>query len=93
MAPVPFRGRVSHTGMIPLVAQQIAALHAVPVAAVLAQTTRNACKMYGLPVPPTLQELFALLLLDFFLSDFSLHHVRPLSSPPHAEGMSRVALY
>jgi hypothetical protein len=54
MAPVPYRGRVSHSGMIPLVARQIAQIKQVDVKTVIECTTNNACRMYGIQVSPAL---------------------------------------
>ena len=48
MAPVPYRGKVCHSGMIPRVAEMLAELHGVSVAAVAEITTRNAKDLLGL---------------------------------------------
>jgi Tat protein secretion system quality control protein TatD with DNase activity len=50
MAPAPFRGRTSHSGMIPLVARRVAEIKSVAIADVLRTTTQNAIAMYGLPL-------------------------------------------
>ena len=47
MAPVPFRGRVSHPGLIPLVAECIADTKGVTIGAVIEQTRKNVTAVYG----------------------------------------------
>ena len=48
MAPVPLRGRVCHSGMIPHIAEVIADLHGISADEVAAITTRNAETLFGL---------------------------------------------
>jgi len=47
MAPLPFRGKVCHSAMIPHTALAIAAAKGVPVTDVLTAARRNARAMYG----------------------------------------------
>lgn len=48
MAPGKFRGKVCHSGMIPLIAQQIADCKKISLSKVLKITYDNTCFMYGL---------------------------------------------
>ena len=48
MAPLPYRGKVSHCGYIPIIAEKIASIHGInDVESVLEQCRKNAKKMYG----------------------------------------------
>ena len=48
MAPRPFRGKVCHVGMTPLVARAVSGLHGVPLGTVMRVTTANALRVYGI---------------------------------------------
>ena len=48
MAPVPHRGKVNHSGLIPHIAEVIAPLHALSVEELAAVTSRNAERLFGL---------------------------------------------
>ena len=48
MAPVPFRGKINHSGMIPYIAEVIAPLHGLTVAELAEITNRNAEELFGL---------------------------------------------
>lgn len=48
MAPVPHRGEVCHSAMLPFVAEVIADLHDTTVSAVAAATTENARRLFGI---------------------------------------------
>ena len=48
MAPVPHRGKVCHSAMIPHMAEIVSELHRVPVEEIAHVTTRNAHKLFGL---------------------------------------------
>jgi TatD DNase family protein len=50
LAPVPHRGKTNEPSFVPLVAQQIATLHNRSVEEIGALTTRNACRLFGIPV-------------------------------------------
>ena len=48
MSPVPYRGKISHPGYIPIVAEQIAKIKGIKnVNDVLKQCRINATKVYG----------------------------------------------
>ena len=48
MAPVPHRGKVNHSGLIPHIAEVIAPLHALSVEELATVTNRNAERLFGL---------------------------------------------
>ncbi len=48
MAPVPFRGKINHSGLIPYIAEVIAPLHGLTVVELAEVTTRNAEALFGL---------------------------------------------
>ena len=48
MAPVPFRGKINHSGLIPHIAEVIAPLHGLTVDELAEVTNRNAEEMFGL---------------------------------------------
>lgn len=48
MAPVPFRGKLNHSGLIPYIAEIIAPLHGLTVDELAEITTRNAEALFGL---------------------------------------------
>jgi TatD DNase family protein len=48
MAPMPFRGQVCHSGMVPLIAARMAEVKGVTVQALLEQVRRNTTSMYGI---------------------------------------------
>ena len=48
MAPVPFRGRINHSGLIPHIAEVIAPLHGVTVEALSEAVNANAEALFGL---------------------------------------------
>ena len=48
MAPVPFRGRLNHSGLIPHIAEVIAPLHGVTVEELAAAVNTNAEALFGL---------------------------------------------
>ena len=48
MAPVPFRGKINHSGLIPYIAEVIAPLHGLTVAELAEITNRNAEELFGL---------------------------------------------
>ena len=48
MAPVPFRGKICHSGMIPHIAEVIAPLHGLTVEELSEVTSRNAEALFGL---------------------------------------------
>ena len=48
MAPVPFRGKINHSGLIPHIAEVIAPLHGLTVDELAEVTNRNAEKLFGL---------------------------------------------
>ena len=48
MAPGKFRGKTCHSGMIPILAAQIAELHKVDIETVFKVTTQNCFDMYGI---------------------------------------------
>jgi TatD DNase family protein len=50
MAPVPFRGRVCHSGHIPLIAQRIAALCGIALEDLYAAAARNAARIYNVRI-------------------------------------------
>jgi TatD DNase family protein len=47
MAPIPYRGLVAHSGMIPLVAKKIAEIKSLSIENVMKTTFENAKKLYG----------------------------------------------
>lgn len=47
MAPLPFRGRVAHPGMIPFTARKIAEIKGVTTEALLKQVRANVTAVYG----------------------------------------------
>ena len=53
MAPVPYRGKPSHSGHIPLIAEKIAALKNISIEEVYFQTWKNAQQMYKNRVGPS----------------------------------------
>ena len=48
MAPVPFRGKINHSGLIPYIAEVIAPLHGLTVAELAEITNHNAEELFGL---------------------------------------------
>lgn len=48
MAPVPFRGKINHSGLIPYIADVIAPLHGLTVEELAEVTNRNAEELFGL---------------------------------------------
>ena len=48
MAPVPFRGKINHSGLIPYIAEGIAPLHGLTVDELAEVTGRNAEELFGL---------------------------------------------
>ena len=48
MAPVPFRGKINHSGLIPHIAEVIAPLHGLTVEELAEVTSRNAEALFGL---------------------------------------------
>ena len=48
MAPVPFRGKINHSGLIPYMAEVLAELHGVTVEEISRVTTENAKKLFGI---------------------------------------------
>lgn len=48
MAPVPFRGKINHSGLIPYIAEVIAPLHGLTVEELAEVTSRNAEDLFGL---------------------------------------------
>ena len=48
MAPVPFRGKINHSGLIPHIAEVIAPLHGLTVEELAEVTNRNAEELFGL---------------------------------------------
>ena len=48
MAPVPFRGKINHSGLIPYIAEIIAPLHGLTVEELAEVTGRNAEELFGL---------------------------------------------
>ena len=48
MAPVPFRGKINHSGLIPYIAEVIAPLHGLTVEELAEVTSRNAEELFGL---------------------------------------------
>ena len=48
MAPVPFRGKINHSGLIPYIAEVIAPLHGLTVDELADVTNRNAEELFGL---------------------------------------------
>ena len=48
MAPVPFRGKINHSGLIPHIAEVIAPLHGLTVEELAEITNRNAEELFGL---------------------------------------------
>ena len=48
MAPVPFRGKINHSGLIPHIAEVIAPLHGLTVDELAEVTNRNAEELFGL---------------------------------------------
>jgi len=48
MAPVPFRGKVNHSGLIPYIAEVIAPLHGLTAEELAEVTNRNAEELFGL---------------------------------------------
>ena len=48
MAPVPFRGKINHSGLIPHIAEVIAPLHGLTVEELAVVTNRNAEELFGL---------------------------------------------
>ena len=48
MAPVPFRGKINHSGLIPYIAEVIAPLHGLTVEELAEVTGRNAEALFGL---------------------------------------------
>lgn len=48
MAPVPFRGKINHSGLIPYIAEVIAPLHGLTVEELAEVTNRNAEALFGL---------------------------------------------
>ena len=48
MAPVPFRGKINHSGLIPYIAEVIAPLHGLTVDELAEVTNRNAEELFGL---------------------------------------------
>ena len=48
MAPVPFRGKINHSGLIPHIAEAIAPLHGLTVEELAVVTNRNAEELFGL---------------------------------------------
>ena len=48
MAPVPFRGKINHSGLIPYIAEVIAPLHGLTVEELAEITNRNAEELFGL---------------------------------------------
>ena len=48
MAPVPFRGKINHSGLIPYIAEVIAPLHGLTVEELAEVTNRNAEELFGL---------------------------------------------
>ena len=48
MAPVPFRGKINHSGLIPYIAEVIAPLHGLTVDELAEVTNRNAEALFGL---------------------------------------------
>ena len=48
MAPVPFRGKINHSGLIPHIAEVIAPLHGLTVDDLAEVTNRNAEELFGL---------------------------------------------
>ena len=49
MAPVPHRGKINHSGLIPHIAEVLAELHGVTVKELAGITTENAKKLFALP--------------------------------------------
>ncbi|MCB0514758.1 MAG: TatD family hydrolase [Chitinophagales bacterium] len=48
LAPTPYRGKRNESAYLPLIAQKIAEIKAVSIAEVIAQTSRNAQKLFGI---------------------------------------------
>ena len=48
MAPVPFRGKINHSGLIPYIAEVIAPLHGLTLEELAEVTNRNAEELFGL---------------------------------------------
>ena len=48
MAPVPFRGKINHSALIPYIAEVIAPLHGLTVEELAEVTGRNAEELFGL---------------------------------------------
>ena len=48
MAPVPFRGKINHSGLIPYITEVIAPLHGLTVEELAEVTSRNAEELFGL---------------------------------------------
>lgn len=48
MAPVPFRGKINHSGLIPYIAEVVAPLHGLTVEELAEITNRNAEALFGL---------------------------------------------
>lgn len=51
LAPVPKRGKRNEPAYVQFVAEQVARLRGTSSDAIAAQTSENACKLFGLPVP------------------------------------------
>ncbi|MBW4469480.1 MAG: TatD family hydrolase [Stenomitos rutilans HA7619-LM2] len=51
LAPVPQRGKRNEPAYVQHVAAHVAQLRGVPLEALAAQTTQNACRLFGLPLP------------------------------------------
>ncbi len=52
LTPVPYRGRRNESAYVRLVCDKVAELKGISADEVAAATTRNACRLFGLPVPP-----------------------------------------
>jgi len=52
LAPVPYRGKRNEPAWVAHTAAEIARLRGMPEDELCARTTENACKLYGIPLPP-----------------------------------------
>jgi TatD DNase family protein len=53
LAPMPYRGQDNRPGYLPEIALQVARLRGIPVEVLTDLTSRNASRLFGIPLPPT----------------------------------------